>query len=48
MIDEIEVTLELQGYDYKKWIDDIVQVAAVEQRQQGKRFTLREHVRAGC
>jgi hypothetical protein len=45
MLDEIKETLNRQGLDYQRWIDDFGQVAALEQRQLGKVFTLREHVR---
>jgi endonuclease III len=45
MLDEIKATLNKEGFDYQKWIDDFGQVRALEQRQEGNVFTLREHVR---
>jgi len=45
MLDEIKETLHRQGLDYQRWIDEFGQVAALQQRELGKVFTLRDHVR---
>jgi hypothetical protein len=45
VLGEIQATLDQQGFDYQKWIEDFGQVTALEQRLAGKKFTLREHVR---
>lgn len=46
LLNQIQNTLSQQGHDYRKWIDELGQVAAFEARQSGKAFSLREHVRA--
>ena len=45
MLDEIKATLDRQGLDYQRWINEFGQVAALEARLHGKTFGLNDHVR---
>jgi thermostable 8-oxoguanine DNA glycosylase len=45
LLDEIRETLKKQGFNFQKWINSFGQVEALEKRQKGKIFSLREHVR---